>query len=138
MFNDIGEKIKLISKILFWICIIVSVIIAVIYFSEAGSYDSSFYSEYTTIKNTYAFIGIAVLLVGPFISWILCLLMYGFGELIESAGEIAYSIKHLDKKLLDENNEAKSENGKTDKNTALQALLAKGIITKEEYEQKKK
>ena len=63
--------------------------------------------------------------------------MYGFGELIESAGEIAYSIKHLDKKLLDENNEAKSEYGKTDKNTALQALLAKGIITKEEYGQKK-
>ena len=117
--------------------VLVSVFIAFIYFSKAGSYDPSFYSEYTTIKNTYAFIGIAVLLVGPFISWILCLLMYGFGELIESAGEIAYSIKHLDKKLLDENNEAKSENGKTDKNTALQALLAKGIITKEEYEQKK-
>ncbi len=78
MFDNIGLKIKLLSKVICWIGIIISVILAIIMFAAA---DNAHYS----VEDTFTTIGFICLFVGPLSSWIGSFLLYGFGELIDSS-----------------------------------------------------
>ena len=79
MFDNIGGKIKTLAKVICWIGIIGSVILAIIMFASAE--DS--YNEETNIM-----LGFVFLIGGTLLSWIGSFFAYGFGELIEKATEI--------------------------------------------------
>ncbi len=74
MFNDIGKKIKALAEVLFFVEIFASVIIALL------------------MLNAYPRIGIAILIVGPLLSWVSNFFMYGFGELIDNVCDIKKSM----------------------------------------------
>ena len=73
MFNNIGKKIKLISKCACWIGIVGSVLGACILWMQHGQ------------NNPTIGIGFTVLLVGCSVSWIGSFFSYGFGELVDYA-----------------------------------------------------
>lgn len=103
MFEDIGAKIKIVSKVLCWVGIIAAVIAAFVMFSldeEVGG-----------------LLFLLFLIAGPLLSWINSLFVYGFGELIEKTTEIAESTK---------------EQTKTSQNK-MDGLYKVGLVTQEEY-----
>ena len=75
MFNNIGKKIKWMSKILCWIGIVASVLTAVVLWVQHRSYNP-------TIGT-----GLIVLFAGCFFSWIGSFFSYGFGELVDYASQ---------------------------------------------------
>lgn len=64
MYDDIGDRIKTLAKVIAWIGIIVSVVVGIV-----------------TITTG---IGIIVLILGPLLSWLSTLVLYGLGQLIEN------------------------------------------------------
>jgi hypothetical protein len=81
MWYDIGGKIKILAKIVFWVGIVGSIIIGLVYSLEHQS------------DHFLIFVGVVLIFVGIFISLVSSWLIYGFGELIEKTAEIAYNIK---------------------------------------------
>lgn len=77
MFNNVGNKIKNLAKVLFWIGVAASVIgAALLMFATYGMIT----------------IGIAVLIVGPLFSWIGSWMLYGYGELIDTNVRLAKDV----------------------------------------------
>lgn len=68
MFNNVGEKIKTLTIVVFALVAMASIVAAIVLFSQGEG---------------LAFVGFVVLLVGPFIAWIAGLFVYGYGELIQ-------------------------------------------------------
>ncbi len=76
MFDNIGGKIKVLAKVVCWIGIAISVLYAVVLWSQRGYYQD------TTI------LGLVVLVLGCLASWVGSFFTYGFGELIERVSGI--------------------------------------------------
>ncbi len=72
MYDNIGGKIKTLAQLTFAVLTTSSLVISLINFVQ------EFYD-----------IGVILLLTVPLFAWILSLLLYGFGELIEKTTEIA-------------------------------------------------
>ncbi|MDY4252496.1 SHOCT domain-containing protein [Clostridium sp.] len=123
MFENIGGKIKTLAKILCWVGIILSVLIAMILFIEAkeGSYKT---------EDLYMNLGCIYLIFGPLVSWVSSFFIYGFGELIERTTEISLNTRHL--------RQASGYKEKTEREKTLDELLAAGLITETEYNEKMK
>lgn len=83
MFTNIGKKIKLTAKIVCWVTMLASFIggIALLIYSCVEGEDE------------LIVVGLIVPLVAPFLCWIGSFMMYGFGELIDKATEIAENTK---------------------------------------------
>lgn len=83
MFTNIGKKIKLTAKIVCWVTMLASFIggIALLIYSCVEGEDE------------LIIVGLIVPFVAPFLCWIGSFMMYGFGELIEKATEIAENTK---------------------------------------------
>lgn len=77
MFGEIDKNIKGLSQILSWLGVIGNIILAIVMFVKAGD---SYYAE-----GLFTSLGFVFLIVGPIISIINGMLVYGFGELIEKA-----------------------------------------------------
>mgnify|MGYP004521191327 FL=1 len=77
MFGEIDKNIKGLSQILSWLGVIGNIILAIVMFVKAGD---SYYAE-----GLFMSLGFVFLIVGPIISIINGMLLYGFGELIEKA-----------------------------------------------------
>ena len=75
VFEDIGAKIKAVTKVFCWVSIIVSVIAAFVMFYMAGE-------SYST-EGFYNGMGWVFLIVLPLGSWLTSLFVYGFGGLKE-------------------------------------------------------
>ncbi len=85
VFNNIGGKIKTLTKVLCWIGIIFSVISGIAMMTSGV--------DRVTINGSYAIvspviIGIVVIIFGCLVSWISAFFAYGFGQLIENTDEI--------------------------------------------------
>ncbi len=80
MFENVGRKIKMLAKIMCGIGIGLSVIFAIRMFT----YDARY-----SVGVRYLILGVVYLVIGPLVSWISSLFMYGFGELIETNSMIA-------------------------------------------------
>ena len=83
MFDQIGEKIKALAKVSFGIGAISSFIVGFVVmsldldlFGKRGGGSAGFLA------------GVLVIAVGVFLSWLNSILLYGFGELIETNQEI--------------------------------------------------
>ena len=77
MLGEIDKNIKGLSQILSWLGVIGNIILAIVMFVKAGD---SYYAE-----GLFMSLGFVFLIVGPIISIINGMLLYGFGELIEKA-----------------------------------------------------
>lgn len=77
MFDEIDKNIKGLAQILSWLGVIGNIILAIVMFVKAGD---SYYAE-----GLFTSLGFVFLIVGPIISIINGMLVYGFGELIEKA-----------------------------------------------------
>ncbi len=76
MFNNVGNKIQNFAKFVFIFGTIVSVISAILCaLAAVGAGEATL----TTIYIIYTFM---VLILGPIVSWINSLFIYGFGQLI--------------------------------------------------------
>ncbi len=82
MFENSGNKIKVIAKVMFYIDVIVSIIAAIVYFVLSGITESA--SE----VRLYIVLGFSILIAGPVISWIINVFIYGYGELIDKTCKI--------------------------------------------------
>ena len=79
MFDNISYRIKIVAKITFWLGFFASVISGVAYLIS---------TEFWDFGIMYFFIGVAMMVVGSFMSWATSLFLYGFGELIEKISKL--------------------------------------------------
>lgn len=80
MFDNIGKNIKELARVLCWVGVIVNIILGFVMFAKAGD---SYYAE-----GLFMSLGFVFLIVGPIISIINGMLIYGFGELIDNNVEV--------------------------------------------------
>ena len=120
-FNDCSEKIKKLAKILFCIDLVAGVITAIVMFAEA--------SDTWGDGTLYTVLGFASLVVIPLLTWVSCIFLYGFGELIEKANSI-------DRKMNTSGNAKSETQAKIDNERIanLERLRSQGLITEEEYQ----
>jgi len=114
MFDNIGKKMKTLASLEITLGIVVSIIIGIIVMSEV------------------LLLGIVVIIVGSWISWVSSIFMYGFGELIEKTSEIAHNTS--------KKGSAGTLTSKMENEQKLATLLQwkeNGLISDEEYELKK-
>lgn len=71
MFDNIGNKIKSLAKVMCWICILASVIAAFVVIAATG--------------ETGLIPGIAIAVIGSLLSWVGSFVLYGFGEMVENS-----------------------------------------------------
>lgn len=77
MFENAGMKIKTIAKVHLAIQAIASVIIGLFLLTEGE----------TLIGDICFLVGPIILVLGPFVSWVTALLLYGFGEIVDNCGQ---------------------------------------------------
>lgn len=75
-------------------------------------------------------LGCIYLIIGPLVSWVSSFFMYGFVELIERTTEVSLNTRHL--------RQASGYKEKTEREKTLDKLLAAGLITEAEYNEKMK
>ena len=88
MYENIGKKIKGLAWATFIIGAAASVIVAIIFFSNA----SDVYLE--EFKSVYITTGVLWLLIGPIVSWVSSWMLYGFGELIDKVTDIEINTRN--------------------------------------------
>lgn len=122
MFENPGEKIKNASKALFYLALISSAIVLIIGFVMLSDSEAT----------GWLYILCSLLLV--FASYLSSLFIYGFGEIVEK-----YQTDSPRKIETESNpNDNKSGLNKDEEMYMLDNLLNYGLITNEEYEEKKK
>lgn len=92
MFNNIGNKIKIIAKVNFWLMVLVSVICAC-YFGISESYY--FYSRHTELTAVFWIF----IIIGPIVAYLSTVLVYGFGELIVQTSETKEYVKTISESM---------------------------------------
>lgn len=121
MFDNIGSKIKSLAKIVCWAGIIITVIVGIVMLVSGDDVSSP--------------VGLVLMIAGPIGSWIGSFFVYGFGELIEKATEIAENTKPKGTKtVLSQEPTEGIEN--EDKKALLKKWIEQGLITEEEYQEK--
>ncbi|MBQ7309265.1 MAG: hypothetical protein IJW87_03720 [Clostridia bacterium] len=119
MFDNIGSKIKNLTKICCWIMIVIGVAGGLVLLIMGADWGDGLMIG----------LGLAAMIVLPLLAWIGSFLMYGFGELVENSQIIAGNTR---------GNTAKSITQKTVENariTKFEKLRAQGLITEEEYQE---
>lgn len=96
MYNEVGEKIKKLAKVLAIIGIMGAVIFGIMLINKGVELSEHSYSS-EALGTTYTILGIVVILGGSLVSWLSYLTLYGFGELVDRAISI-------DRKLSDNRN----------------------------------
>ena len=138
MFDNIGGKIKGVAKTACWIGIGVSVLVGFI-FVVIGAESSS---GYGSDDNVLAPLGIFIMLVGSFLSWIGSFFLYGFGQLIENSDKLVILNggtvdTGVSQQAVNFVNQQTSEHKQSvNKIEQLKKLRAAGLITDEEYIEK--
>lgn len=89
MFTHVGKKLQFLGKILAWIGIVASLIIAgLLIYGGLNTYD------YLMIIS-----GAIVLVLMPLIIYAYCLVLIGFGKIVSSTREIKDDVKSIKHKL---------------------------------------
>ena len=76
MFENIGGKIKFVAQFFTWIGIMVSTIIGIGVITKSSSLGG-------------VFLGLVIIVLGGFVSWLSALCLYGFGQLVENTDRLA-------------------------------------------------
>ena len=136
-FDNIGQKIKDLTKWSCWITILLIWIAApIVFIILISGYSSDLW-----------WIPIVAAIVAPFLIWIGCWKIYAYGELVDKASEIEYNTRvgerksevqaAVDSKETNKSKDSKSINKKVDseRSQKLEKLRSQGIITEAEYQQ---
>ena len=92
MFENSGEKIVKVAKVLFWITVIASVILAFV-LGWSKEYHSYHYSSGGYYSNEFHPVYFFSLLIGyPLVSYISTLFIIAFGELVQNSQKIKETI----------------------------------------------
>lgn len=119
MFENIGGKLKILAKLLMAVAILGSVAAAV----------------YLTAKDLVPLpAAVAIVFGTPLVMWILCALLYGFGELIEKTTEIACNTRGTETPVPLKT--AAVQTSARQKRDILEKWYVEGLITEDEYRQK--
>lgn len=118
-FNNIGKKIKKIAEITFKIMTVLYLIAAV------------FFVIYAITDAWFEMLlpAIGCVLLGPALSWLSVVPLYGFGELVDKASETALNTA---------SGEVRSETQArvdSERISKLEKLRSQGLITEEEYQE---
>ncbi len=124
MFVDIGGKLKTLAKVIVWLGIIGAVIGGIVLIAKGSELRSGY-------ETPFIIGGIALMIVGPLLSWIGSLFIYGFGELVERTCMIDARIRSGAAPTA-----APAAPSKDERKAQLDKLLQAGLITEEEYKQK--
>lgn len=89
MFDNIGGKLKTLAKVLTILGVAASIIIGIIVMSDGGA--MSYYGYRSGPSSASIVSGLIFMLIGSLGAWLGSFLLYGFGELIEKAQEIAHN-----------------------------------------------
>ena len=122
MYDKIGKKIKTLTKVVSFILVLLSVISGIILLCVGIIEEDA----------EYLILGLACLIVMPFLIWFSSFTMYGFGELIDKVCDIERNtcgnnpIFEVEQKEVIENKE-------NDKVQKLKKLRDQGLLTEEEY-----
>ncbi len=82
LFRNIGKKIKLLTKVIFWVGVAISVIAAIVLFVLA------LLPQCRPLSQGFATAGIIWLIGGPISMWLSCVILYAFDELVDNTSEI--------------------------------------------------
>lgn len=82
LFRNIGKKIKLLVKVIFWVGVAVSTIVAIV------SFVLAVLPQYRPVSTQFAKAGIIWLIGGPIAMWVFCAFLYAYGELVDNTSEI--------------------------------------------------
>lgn len=118
MFENVGGKIKIVSKVMVWIEIIFSVIGGL----------ALLFNRYTQVA------GLALLIAGPLVAWLSGLFLYGFGQLIENTDRMANQQPAAPAHRGRRSQAVEQRREKTLQ--TMDQLLAEGLITEQDYQQK--
>ena len=122
MYDNISKKIMLLAKITFIVGAVFSVILGfglIIAFPDDG---------------VGAIVGIFVMLLGGFLSWVSSWGLYGFGELIDKTCNIERNILRVEGTTAQTTEMLNTKDKAEAKRIAkIQKLYFKGLITEEEY-----
>ena len=88
MFSNIGHKIKVLAKLITWVGIVASVISGIVMMSGARTSISMYGIQ---VQGGMAWGGILTIVLGSLASWASSFILYGFGDLVETAQKIADS-----------------------------------------------
>ncbi len=116
MYQNIGKKIKLLAKIIFFIFAMIGFLGGLVLFMAGNG------------EGLIVIIGLLIMIIIPLIAWISSWLLYGFGELIDKACDIEKNTRIYN---LSTKQQPKSELSRTEK---LERLRSQGLITEEEYQ----
>ena len=120
MYDNIGGKLKLLAKIIFYIQAIGSAI---------GGLAIMAIDEYMVVY------GLLIFFLGPLFAWISSWFLYGFGELIETNSIIAKKISGEVAPQPAAASQSADAPKKDDRLERLNRLYADGLITEQEYQQ---
>ncbi len=118
MFNNIGEKIKGVAKIVFYIEVLAAIII----------------SAYLMVSDENLvvigiIIGAVIILISYFSHW----LLYGFGELIDKTSSIERLLRGANGTTVGTIKSEAQSKSDAEKMKKLDSLRSQGLITEEEY-----
>ena len=115
MFNNIGGKIKGLAKAIVILAIIYAIILAIFLLA---------------IDNTAGAVSLPVIILIPVIAWISSWTLYGFGELIDKVTQIEENTRNKPQQTQNQSDSTLSV-------SRLDKLRDEGIISEEEYEEKR-
>ena len=121
MFSNIGKKIKVLSWVVFIIGILYSIFSGTVFIytsltsletiSSLSNIQSQDYSTSVLAMILMVIVGILIMVIGSFISWISVFCLYGFGELVDIATDMREDLHKLRKTYI-KVNEKKTQNYK--------------------------
>ncbi|MBQ9867741.1 MAG: hypothetical protein IJM34_12055 [Lachnospiraceae bacterium] len=86
MFDEVGSKIKTVAKISCWIGIVSAIFIGFLVMSFINDFIDGIGRDENSLGTI---VGLVIIVVGSFVSWLLSLCVYGFGELVDNSSIIA-------------------------------------------------
>ena len=111
MYDNIGKKIKGLAKWIFIVEAVSAVISAIALMAE---------------DDDFIWIGLLLIVVGPLVAWVSSWMLYAFGELVDKTCDIERNTR---------GGFVQIDAAKAERKAKLDAMLAEGLITVEEYQQ---
>ena len=99
MFDDVGKKIKIVASVICWIGIIISCMLGILLIYTDGQLHINNYTFYTYTRTELIIEGFVLMAVGSIISWIVSIMIYGFGELVDNSKLLRVQLDKTKEKL---------------------------------------
>ena len=125
MFQNIGEKIKMLAKVVCWVGIVGCVIGGIVLCAVGADSDEG---------GLMIGLGITLMILGPLVSWVGCFVLYGYGDLISRVRSIEEKLCGKAGGAEDKDAHEHEKEHEIDERLAkLESLKNQNLISEEEY-----